>query len=50
MATSTDETTEQLAACSIEGPIAYTSEKNGNDETGNGSEVTPFKTPLEVLT
>ncbi len=40
---------EQLAACSIEGPSFYTSEKNGNDETGDGSEAKPFKTPLQVL-
>ncbi len=49
MATSTDATTEQLAACSIEGPTVYTSEKNGNDETGDGSEGKPFKTPLQVF-
>jgi asparaginyl-tRNA synthetase len=48
MATSTDATTEQLAACSIEGPTVYTSEKNGNDETGDGSEGKPFKTPLQA--
>jgi len=33
----------------LEEPTVYTSEKNGNDETGDGSEEKPFKTPLQVL-
>jgi hypothetical protein len=35
--------------CVVEGPIAYTSEKNGNDETGDGTEEKPFQTPLQVF-
>ena len=34
---------------STEGPAVYTSEKNGSDENGDGSEGKPFKTPLQVL-
>jgi asparaginyl-tRNA synthetase len=48
MATSTEATTEQLEACSIQEPTVYTSEKNGSDETGDGSEEKPFKTPLQA--
>jgi len=33
----------------LEGPTAYTSEKNGSDENGDGSEEKPFKTPLQVF-
>ena len=33
----------------VEGPAVYTSEKNGSDETGDGSEGKPFKTPLQVF-
>ncbi len=33
----------------LEEPTVYTSEKNGNDETGDGSEEKPFKTPLQVF-
>jgi len=29
--------------------IAYTSEKNGNDEQGDGSEAKPFKNPIQVF-
>jgi hypothetical protein len=32
----------------LEGPTVYTSEKNGSDENGDGSEEKPFKTPLQV--
>ncbi len=65
MATSTEEIREQLDDVSIrkyyleilyfilwenlEGTIVYTSEKNGNDENGDGSEGKPFKTPLKVF-
>ncbi|CAF3042564.1 unnamed protein product, partial [Rotaria sp. Silwood2] len=37
MATSIGISTEQLEACSIQGTIVYTSEKNGSDENGDGS-------------
>ncbi len=33
----------------LEGPTVYTSEKNGDDESGDGSEGKPFKTPLQVF-
>lgn len=33
----------------LEGPSFYTSEKNGNDETGDGSESKPFKTAFQVF-
>lgn len=29
--------------------VIYTSEKNGNDETGDGSEAKPFKTVLKAM-
>ncbi|CAF4528664.1 unnamed protein product [Rotaria sp. Silwood2] len=48
MATSIGISTEQLEACSIQGTIVYTSEKNGSDENGDGSEGKPFKTPLQA--
>ncbi|CAF1651343.1 unnamed protein product [Adineta ricciae] len=48
MATSVDETTEKLGECSIKGLIAYTSEKHGSDENGDGTESKPFKTPLQA--
>jgi hypothetical protein len=32
----------------LERTIVYTSEKNGSDENGDGSEAKPFKTPLQV--
>ncbi|CAF4281907.1 unnamed protein product, partial [Rotaria magnacalcarata] len=47
--TSTEAPTEQLEACSIQGSIAYTSEKSGSDENGDGSEGKPFKTPLQAF-
>ena len=30
------------------GPVIYTSEKEGSDETGDGSALKPFKTVLQV--
>jgi hypothetical protein len=33
----------------LDGTSIYTSEKNGSDEHGDGSEVNPFKTPLQVF-
>jgi hypothetical protein len=32
----------------LERIIVYTSEKNGSDENGDGSETEPFKTPIQV--
>ncbi|CAF4069683.1 unnamed protein product, partial [Rotaria sordida] len=48
MATSTEMSTEQFEACSIQGTIVYTSEKNGSDENGDGSQEKPFQTPLQA--
>ncbi|CAF1523929.1 unnamed protein product, partial [Rotaria sordida] len=48
MATSAEAPTEQLEACSIQGTIVYTSEKNGSDENGDGSQEKPFQTPLQA--
>ncbi len=33
----------------LERTIVYTSEKNGSDENGDGSEIKPFQTPLQVF-
>jgi hypothetical protein len=37
-----------LSCVYAEGTVVYTSEKHGNDETGDGSEQQPFKTSLQV--
>jgi len=47
---STSETAAKVGEMSISdmAPI-FTSDKNGNDETGDGSEATPFKTVLKAM-
>lgn len=48
MTTPVQETTEQLEACTVKTVTVYTSEKYGNDETGDGSESKPFQTALQA--
>lgn len=48
MSTDTAEVTQKLETLDLTGAL-YTSEKHGNDETGDGSEGKPFKTVLRAL-
>lgn len=49
MATPTGEITEKLEGATLSEKIVYTSEKHGNDETGDGSEEKPFQNAIHAF-